>query len=441
MSRGTTDPSFPGTSSSAQRKRKKDHESISGQASSRKLKVTLLSDEWKSTKGGLSTINRELAIQLAKHQNVEVSMYLPRCSEDDLRIAKEYNVNLVQARKLIGFEPIDWLLSAPENHEMDYVIGHGLKLGRQVQLIQKQLTCRWVQVLHTAPEDLGIFKGYENAISKAEEKHKAEIELCELADEVVAVGPKLADDYSRYLRHREQSVFVLTPSIFSEFSSVKQAAEDGRTFCVLVFGRGDTEDFDLKGYDIAAKAISELNEASYEVTFVGAPPGKEEEVAAKLCQHGIARRQLTVRSFKESREYLGRLFCEVDLCIMPSRTEGFGLAALEALSAGLPILVSGNSGLGDALQNVPGGSSRVVNSEDPEKWAEAIKNVRKMRRDVRLKDTKKLCIDYAEEYSWEKQCGELLKMMFDSAFDHLVRRHEGSAIKFILFCSGKFPFE
>ena len=345
-------------------------------------------------------------------------MYLPRCSEDDLRIAKEYHVNLVQARKLIGFEPIDWLLSAPENHEMDYVIGHGLKLGRQVQLIQKQLTCKWVQVLHTAPEDLGMFKGYENAISKAEEKQKAEIELCELADEVVAVGPKLADDYSRHLRHcqRDQSVFVLTPSIFSEFSSVKQAAEDRRTFCVLVVGRGDTEDFDLKGYDIAAKAISELNKASYELTFVGAPPGKEEEVAAKLCQHGIARRQLTVRSFKESREYLGRLFCEVDLCIMPSRTEGFGLAALEALSAGLPILVCENSGLGDALQNVSGGSSRVVNSEDPAEWAKAIKRVRKMPRDVRLKETEHLRIQYAEKYSWEKQCGELLKMMFDSAF-------------------------
>ena len=47
---------------------------------------------------------------------------------------------------------------------------------------------------------------------------------------------------------------------------------------------------------------------------------------------------------------------------MPSRTEGSGLAALEALSAGRPILVSGNSGFGDSLQNVPHSSSCVVNS-------------------------------------------------------------------------------
>ena len=293
-------PSIPSTSSC---ELQEVHESRTGlEAPSRKLKVTLLSSEWKSTKGGLSTINRELAIQLAKHQNVEVSMYLPECSEEDERIAGKNNVKLIQAKKLVGYEPIEWLSCAPENHKIDYVIGHGLKLGRQVQLIQRYLKCKWVQVVHTAPEDLGMFKKYANAISRAEEKHKAEIELCELADEVVAIGPRLADEYSRYLRpcQRDQSVFQVTPSIFSEFSLVKQAAKERKTFLVLVFGRGDTEDFELKGYDIAAKAISELNEESYQLIFVGAPLGGEEEVAEKLCQHGIARRQLTVRSFKES---------------------------------------------------------------------------------------------------------------------------------------------
>ncbi|XP_068751389.1 uncharacterized protein [Montipora capricornis] len=407
------DPSFPSNSSSASQEAQ---ESMSGQTPSRKLKVTLLSSEWQSTKGGLSTLNRELAIQLAKYQNVEVSMYLPECSEEDVRIAGENYVKLIKAKVLYGYKPIDWLSSLPANHQVDYVIGHGLKLGRQVQLIQKQLRCKWVQVVHTAPEYLGMFKGYANAISKAEEKHEAEIRLCELADQVVAVGPKLADVIQRNLRQKNKSVFELTPSIFSEFSTVKQAAEEGAEFHILVFGRGDSEDFELKGYDIAAKAISQLNEDSYRLIFVGAPPGKEKEVTEKLCRHGIKQTQLRVRPFTESREDLFRLFCEVDLCIMPSRIDGFGLVALEALSAGLPVLVSGNSGLGDALQNVPGGRSCVVNSEDPAEWAKAIKSVRKMRRDVRLKDTKNLCIQYAEEYSWEKQCGELLKMMFDSAF-------------------------
>ena len=69
----------------------------------RNLRLLSLSSEWGSTKGALSTINRMLAIQLAKHPNVEVSMYLPECSEEDVRNAEEYHVKLVQARKSIGF--------------------------------------------------------------------------------------------------------------------------------------------------------------------------------------------------------------------------------------------------------------------------------------------------------------------------------------------------
>ena len=72
------------------------------------------------------------------------------------------------------------------------------------------------------------------------------------------------------------------------------------------------------------------------------------------------------------RESLRRLFQEVDLVVMPSRTEGFGLSGLEALSAGLPVLVSWNSGFGEALCSVPFGSIFVINSEDPGDWTSAI---------------------------------------------------------------------
>ena len=65
--------------------------------------------------------------------------------------------------------------------------------------------------------------------------------------------------------------------------------------------------------------------------FFLAPSGEEEKVKDLLLQQGIDRSQLTVRCFNESREQLARLFCEVDFVIMPSRTEGFFLAAPEAL--------------------------------------------------------------------------------------------------------------
>ena len=382
----------------------------------RTLKVTLLSREWRSsTDGDLSTINRELAIQLAKHSNVEVSVFLPECSEEDRNDAARHHVQLVEAEKVIGWNPVDWLINVPDGHVMDCVVGHGVSLGKQVQFIRKHHHCKWIQVVHSAPEELGMYKN----IPQGGQLQKAEVELCKMADQIIAIGPKLADAYKHYLRgsKKDQNVFDLTPSIFSEFLNVEQATEEGSTFSVLVVGSGDTcEDFILKGFDLAAQAVAELKDKSYKLKFVGAPRGKEDEIADKLLQHGIDRNQLIVRSFSDSREVLANLFCESDLAIMPSKTEGFGVSALEALSASLPVLVTGNSGLGEALKEVPLGSQCVVDSEDPEDWAKKIKEVRQKKREVRLSESRLLRENYQEKYSWEKPIRCLVERMYSLIF-------------------------
>ena len=379
------------------------------------LRVTLLGSEWRSSKGGLSTINRELAIQLAKHPNVDVSVYLPRCSDEDRRAASSHNVQLIEAQELPGHDqPTDWLASLPDDHHPHCVIGHEVHLGRQIPLIQRQQSCKWIQVVHTAPEELEMFKSYEE-ILRGENKHHSVVQLCESADEVVAIGPKLTDAYTGYLRSskKDRDVFNLTPSIFSEFCNVKQASKERKNFCVLLIDHGDYEDFELKGYDIAMKAIAQLKDKSYQLKFVGAPKGKEEEVVSKLLHYGIPRSQLTVRCFIKHQEQpsYANLFCEADLAIMPSRTEGFGLTGLEALSAGLPVLVSGNSGLGEALEEVPGGFPCVIHSEDPKEWADAIRVIRQKKRMVRLEEATLLREEYAAKYSWQRQCESLVEKM------------------------------
>ena len=84
----------------------------------------------------------------------------------------------------------------------------------------------------------------------------------------------------------------------------------------------------------------------------------------------------------------------MDLVVMPSRTEGFGLAGLEALSASLPVLVSHNSGFGEALSSVPYGPSFVVNSEDPTDWSAAITKIWAKDRKSRLKEVETLRDSY-----------------------------------------------
>ena len=385
----------------------------------RALKVTLLSSEWRtSTDGELSTIIQELAIQLAKHSDVNVSVLLANCSEEDRSSAESHNVKLIEVDRIPGMEPLFWLLSPPINHIIDCVIGQGVHLGRAIAFIKRNPSyshCKWIQVVCSAPEEDGVYKNF----SEDEKKQKTEIQLCKMADQVITIGPKLAEAYKRYLRpvKQEEKVFDLTPSIFSEFLAVKQATEERRTFCILVIGSGDScEDFNVKGYDIAAKAIAELKDESYKLKFFCATGGDEYSLEEKLLHLGISCNQVIVRSFSDRNEVLANLFCEVDLAIMPSRTEGFGTTALEALSAGLPVLVSGNSGLGEALKKVPLGSQSVVDSEDPKEWAREIKRVRQKERDVRLSESRLLREKYLEKYSWEEPCKSLVIKMRNLVF-------------------------
>ena len=379
---------------------------------SSKVQVTILASEWGSSKGGLSTINRELAIQLARFSSLEVTFFLPKCSDEDKKAADSHGISIVEAVRRPGYNELDWLSFPPGHLTIDVVVGHGAKLGRQAQVIRDSHNCKWVQVVHTDPEELGMFKGYENPISTGEEKHHVEVELCEMADFVVGVGPKLAEAFRKYLGFckKYQDVFEFTPGIFDEFSSVQQVPDERKECSVLVFGRGDAEDFKLKGFDIAARSVAALSDTV--LVFVGAPRGKQEKIANRFIRFGIPADRLRVRSYV-GRESLKKLFCEVDVVLMPSRTEGFGLTGLEALSAGLPVLVSKNSGFGEALGSVPCGSLFVIEDEDPSAWTVAIKRIWNKDRKSRLDEVKTVRDFYGERYSWSEQCKHLMEKMVE----------------------------
>lgn len=384
--------------------------------------MTLLGDEWNSSKGGVSTLNRELAIHLAEDPRLEVTVLVPEgaCKDEERKEAGGYGIKIVDAETQPGYDPLDWLSFPPKDLSIDVIVGHGAKLGWQGQVIRRarQLeNCKWVQVVHTAPEDLGKFKVYDDSSSKGESKHEVEVDLCKRADLVVPVGPRLAEFYSSYLQRwkKENDFLVLTPGLFErEFGDLEQVAGDKGDFRVLIVGRGDKEDFEVKGYMLAAKAFADhrLKNKRYQLIFVGAPQGKQDEVRKNLLQCGIAEEQLTVRKFVRSRDKMKDLLLEADLAIMPSKSEGFGLAALEALSAGLPILVGQRSGIAKALEYVPNGQTCIVSSHEPSEWAEAIKAVRK-RSGMRLEEIKILKESYGKLYSWKKQCEALVERMLE----------------------------
>ena len=373
-------------------------------ASPNKMRVVLLASEWRTKRDELSTFNRELAIQLAKHPDVQVSVFLPRCDQDEKNEALSHKITLVQAKRRRGFDDeTQWLCFPPKDLQIDFVFGHGVELGHQAQVIQEIRSCKWVQFVYNDPEERGMLKDCPDAISDGEKKRRDEVDLCVSADFVVAVGSKVAEAYRPYFHScdKDQNVFVLTPGIFTDFSNIAQSSQDGSKCRVLAFGHGSAGDFSLKGFDIAAKAVAKFDDAH--LIVVGAE--KQDEVAGRLKEYNIPASRLRVR------ERFQKQFSEADLAIMPSRTEGFGLTALEAISAGLPVLVSASSGFGEAMKEVAFGLPYVIDSEDAEVWATEIKKVWTKSREIRLQELKAARDSYAAKYNWEEQCRDLVERM------------------------------
>ena len=402
----------------------------------RLIDAMFLCDEWKSSKGGLSTFNRELAINLAETTtgSLNIHCYVSRSDDQDREEAEKHGVNLITAQTIPGSrDPLDWLkILPPELPNPHIVIGHGRKLGTPACHIARGTGCKWIQFVHVFCEDLGKFKestatAVTDTIEENEERHKMEIELCKAADAVVAVGSRLQQKYSRRLLNVE--VKVITPGIFEEFSNESKLAVDRsvvKKFNVSVFGRAAFEDFSLKGYDIIANAIGSLGK-NFELTFVGSSPGEQRKVEQWFLDNTcINRNQLTIRRYCSEQEELKVMFYQSDLVALPSRTEGFGLVALEAISAGVPVLVSGESGIAEALQKVEGGNTVIVGSgEDKDEWARRIREMYEESAEEREANAVKLRKNYRKVYSWKAECER-----FKGLIENVVKTANGESTSF-----------
>ena len=370
------------------------------------IKVTILENE---CNGYLSITSVELAKQLAKFTQVEVSLFVPestRIDDWEKRSLEENRVTIVKAKRQPGFHPIDWLYYPPEKLKTDIVIGIGAQLGRIAQHWKEQYQCKSIYIDRSNewPFSTEVVETFEDL------DYRKELSIA--ANLPVAIGPKTTDGLSASLRPKGKQVFNLTPGIISEFSNLTHATNDGRNFRVLLVGGDNPDNFQEEGLELAAETMAELNDKSYHLIYVGARKETEKQFANLFQQCGVPKRQLTIRSLPKTKQEWKDLFCEVDLAIMPSGDKEFGLEALLALSAGLPVLVHGESGFGEALRDVKFGTSAVVDSDDAREWALRIKKVRETDRKTRLEQAAILLSDYDEKYSWEKQCGSLVAMMF-----------------------------
>ena len=131
--------------------------------------------------------------------------------------------------------------------------------------------------------------------------------------------------------------------------------------CTKIIGSIGRLDFQ-KGYDMLFELLPQLSSfiphgESWAIVILG--EGKEREALQKYPP--LANIEIRLPGFREDA---ARCIGAFDLFVMPSRYEGFGLALVEAMSHGLPILTSDVDSLPELLQGYESGRAIDFTSTD-----------------------------------------------------------------------------
>jgi glycosyltransferase involved in cell wall biosynthesis len=367
--------------------------SASGVSRGDAIRVLALDTEWFSAHGGLSTINRQLCIALAA-AGADVYCVVPKATRDETDHAEMVNVTLLSSVALPGGVGRDVLMRRPplpDGVQPDLIIGHGRITGPHAKSISEDHfpSAARVHIVHTSSDEIEWQRSdLQNAGVTAERNSMIDVDLAADATLTLGIGPRLAD-----LVDLELSVFEHKPSRgridpgFDVAQDVDRQPPPGRRRQIMIMGRLD--DWGVKGVDFAAKAIADAMDllpadaAEIELLLRGVPPEEHAQMRALvLAWAGNPALRVTPRSYTTDDELIRRDLRRATLVVMPSKAEGFGLAGLEAIVAGTPVLISAKSGLGMLLREClpKSDADRIVlpidaDAQDRRKWTAAILRV------------------------------------------------------------------
>jgi D-inositol-3-phosphate glycosyltransferase len=129
----------------------------------------------------------------------------------------------------------------------------------------------------------------------------------------------------------------------------------------------------LKGLDVAIGALGELERKHAQLVVVGGPSGPDGEAeaakAARLADElGVADRIRWIEP--QPHHLLATYYRAADVCVVPSRSESFGLVALEAAACGTPVVAAAVGGLRTLVEH--GETGYLVEDRQPDVFARAV---------------------------------------------------------------------
>jgi D-inositol-3-phosphate glycosyltransferase len=203
----------------------------------------------------------------------------------------------------------------------------------------------------------------------------AETEVIRCCDAILANSAEEATQLERFYGADPERVEIVPPGVDHAFFAPGDRCGARHALAVdcdgpvlLFVGRIQP----LQGLDVAIGALGHLCAPDARLVVVGGPSGSEGAAHEAKCHRLVAELGLGERVIfrpPQPHHLLSSYYRAADVCMVPSRSESFGLVALEAAACGTPVVAAGVGGLLTLVDD--GETGLLVEERAPEAFADA----------------------------------------------------------------------
>lgn len=372
--------------------------------------------------GGMNVYVRELGASLAQ-AGVDVRIYVRRSDAevpDRVRIEPGLEVVHVTAGPLdlpkealpsVVDEFADGVAADLADRPADVLHANYWLSAVAAHRLKHQLDLPLVATFHT----LARVKA-DAGDAEPEARERAEVEVIGCCDAICASNPVEADQLRSFYGAPPERIEPVPPGVDHAFFSPGERA-GART--ALGFDDRPTALFvgriqPLKQLPIAVRMLAELRDDRTRLVVVGGPSGPDgqaelEKVRALVDELGLHERVQLVEP--QPHHLLSTYYRAADVVVVPSRSESFGLVALEAAACGIPVVAASVGGLRTVVEDDVTGF--LVESRDPAEFASRV--------DALLADPERAAAmgraaaKGAARYAWSTTAGRLRRLYADLA--------------------------